>query len=152
DLAPPPPDLTVVASGIGDPCTGSGGMDPGSCAAGQICIPPGSFGYTDGYCTADCSNTPCPSDAECIRFGPGFQFCQKKCTGDGDCRGPDYTCGSFGPGLPNVCRPENPGAGNGGGVTPGRRDGGACVTPVVMPGTLDGGVWGPNVQITGLGQ
>src|SRR4029079_13534576 len=47
---------------------------------------------------------------------------------------------------------ENAGGGNGGGVTPGRRDGGACVTPVVMPGTLDGGVWGPNVQISGLGQ
>ena len=153
DLVAPPPDLTVVPSGIGDPCTGAGGNDQGSCADGQFCIPPDSLGYTDGYCTANCLDIGCPADAECVRFGSSFAFCQKRCAGDGDCRGPEYVCRGFGPGLPEVCRPENPGGGgNGGGVTPGRRDGGACVTPAVMPGALDGGVWGANVQITGLGQ
>src|SRR5207253_391235 len=39
------------------------------------------------------------------------------------------------------------GGGNGGGVPVGTRDGGACVTPVQVPG--GGGLFGPNQQLTG---
>src|SRR5262245_45621627 len=63
DLVPLPPDTGGVASGIGDPCIGNGGLDQGTCADGQNCIPAGAFGYVDGYCTADCTATPCPDDA-----------------------------------------------------------------------------------------
>lgn len=154
DLAMTPPDLVPTVSGIGDPCTGPGGLSQGSCGPGQLCVPDGQFGYVDGYCSASCVNSPCPDDAECINFGPGGAFCHKKCTSADDCR-TGYLCGSFGGGTPDVCRPESfgGGGGNGGGVTPGSRDGGAaCVTPVLGPENVDGGVWGKNTQITGSGQ
>jgi hypothetical protein len=144
DLSRPPADLVVVASGIGDACSGAGGMDQGSCNDGQWCIPPGQFGFTDGYCTAQCNaNMPCPSDAKCVVVGGNFSLCFVRCTQDSDCREPDYTCS-----LTNqVCVPPN--AGMGGAPPPATNDGGACVTPVVEPGKGLAGPFGPALQISG---
>ena len=159
DLAQPAPDLTqepdllVTASGIGDSCTGNGGQDQGSCNAGQACIPDPQFGFTDGYCTAQCSaNTPCPPDASCVMVGGQFSICFLNCTADTDCRQPNYSCQTRG--SHKVCLPVNMGGGgNNGGVPPGTGpNGAACVMPVVNPGGIKGGIFGPNTQISGAGK
>ena len=142
------PDLASSKSGIGDPCTGGGGLSQGSCADGQVCVPDGQFGNTDGYCVAQCGmGTDCPSDATCIEFGTNFAFCLLTCTRDSQCRQPDYSCQNLAQGKPRVCAPTNGGGGsNSGGPTPGTRDGGlACVTPVVKPTP---GIFGANTQLS----
>ncbi len=139
------PDLAPVHSGIGDPCTGNGGFDQGTCNAGQSCIPDGQFGFTGGYCTAQCDmNNPCPTDAKCVAVGGNFSLCFVDCTMDSDCRQPDYRCSQ----MNKVCVPVNQG-GNGGGVTPGTNNGAACVMPIHAPGdqAMDG-PFGKNLQVS----
>src|SRR5207245_369836 len=135
---PPPPDLMPppTASGIGDGCTGNG-FSQGSCNDGQICIPDGQFGFTDGYCTAPCdgANT-CPSDARCVQVAPGMSFCFLRCQSDADCRAPDYECN----GQAHVCLPVD----NGGGVKPGTANGNPCSSPEVLAEQATGRVFGAS--------
>jgi hypothetical protein len=142
DLTQGPDLVTPPASGIGDACTGNG-QDQGSCSdPNQICITDGD-GYPGGYCSEDCSSSMCPSDASCVMLpGLGFSLCFKNCTTSADCRQPDYHCSM----RSHTCQPNNFGGGNGGGVTPGTADGGACVTPVVNPGQGLTGPFGANTQ------
>lgn len=139
-----PPDAAVVGSGIGEPCTGNGNFDQGSCADGQFCIPDGSFGNTGGYCTQQCgAASPCPSDALCAPIGGNFALCLLRCQKDSDCRQPDYSCQTVsaeGAG----CFPVNVS----GSLPPGTNDGGACVTPVQVPGGGDGGGFSASVQVS----
>jgi hypothetical protein len=139
DLAPaadltPAPDLAPAHSGIGDACDSSG-FEQGTCNDGQICVPPSIL--PGGYCTQAC---PCPSDSTCVSVPGQGKFCFVNCQAEADCRTPDYTCDP----QQHVCFPtSNP---EGDGVTPGTRDGGACVTPIVSP--PDGGLFGANLLVS----
>ena len=145
------PDLRVAKSGIGDPCMGNGSFgDPGDCKdpKNEMCIPDGQFGFTGGYCTQQCSGpADCPSDSRCVDIGQGnFMLCFLRCNSDANCRSPDYRCSP----KSQTCVPINSG-GNGGGVSVGTRDGGACVMPVIEPGQGLKGPFGPNTEISGKG-
>ncbi|MSP58830.1 MAG: exo-alpha-sialidase [Myxococcales bacterium] len=137
------PDLVMVKSGIGDPCTSQGFPSPGDCKdeKKQICLPEG-FGFQDGYCTQSCSGTdPCPSDAKCIRAQGNMMACFLICKTNADCRGPDYQCSQ----QSGVCFPYD----DGGGVRPATNNGAACVLPVIDPGFGLKGPFGANVSASG---
>jgi hypothetical protein len=128
-------DVTEASgpSGIGDPCSSDG-----DCGPNQTC----QTNYPGGYCEAPCDDTtPCPSDATCITSQQGgAPHCLKSCTTSSECRA-GYHCSQ----NRHVCVPS--GGQNGGGVTPGTADGGACVQPIVNPpGT--GAIFTANQQIS----
>ncbi len=133
DLVSPPLDL--AGAGIGDPCTSSGMFEQGSCSSpDQICLSP-DFGFPEGYCVQRCDAAgECPPGGTCLDVGNGDQICFQSCKDTGDCRD-GYACDPDAA----VCLP--PDIGGEGEVTPGTRDGGACVTPIVAP---TAGAFGAN--------
>ena len=111
---------------------------------GQLCIPPGMYGFVGGYCSASCSMTnPCPSDASCVDVGAGVgSFCFKTCAKMSDCR-MGYQC-------QGVCFPANS-TGSGMDVMPGTNNGAACDMPIVnAPGT--GALFGADQALSSGGQ
>jgi hypothetical protein len=81
------PDVPSVPSSIGEACTATSPEDPGTCAAGERCLP-----SPDGYCVSFCAQSrTCPAGSVCVdsaRFG---DLCLKACDDDGGCR-EGYTC------------------------------------------------------------
>jgi hypothetical protein len=115
------PDVPPSPSGVGNPCTGSGGFPPdqGDCADGQICLPD-QFGFGGGYCSADCTSARCPSDSICVRIGGQFSICMLTCSTNSDCRVMDgYVCQGA-DAAHRVCTPND--------APSGTRDGMACYT------------------------
>jgi hypothetical protein len=78
-------------------------------------------------------------------MGLGVALCFKSCATSADCRSSEgYHCSM----RSHTCQPNGMGNNNGGGVTPGTADGGACVTPVVNPGQGLAGPFGANVRVS----
>ncbi|MDP3153875.1 MAG: hypothetical protein Q8N23_14480, partial [Archangium sp.] len=76
----------------------------------------GASGWTQGYCTADCSfdNTGnfCGSTATCVTLGQApntSDLCLKTCAtpgGRSTCRNPGYSCFALSGGTTNICYPD----------------------------------------------
>lgn len=91
--ATPPPDGAIDAGAdagtlpapgdVGGSCTSSA-----DCGEGGFCIGP-DMGFTDGYCTRDCSGTDCPEGSTCVAVGMGTNICLDDCdpaSGMRECR------------------------------------------------------------------
>jgi len=69
----------------------------GACGSGGDCVSGACFGdpITDGYCSAGClDDTYCTTGSHCgfIDASSGVGVCVADCTGNSDCRTPDYQC------------------------------------------------------------
>ena len=117
-------------SGVGLGCSDERDLTEVSrgCRGGQLCFT-SAHGYPGGYCTQDCTRTPCPGDAFCIDDN-SEHYCLQRCTDDAQCRTAEgYICEHPAPLLPRACIPDPAPLGTG----PGGR---ACFDPA------DGGVSG----------
>ena len=89
------------ANNTGQACTSDACQPSGTNPLLAFCfdqtLPDGGFsGFTQGYCSADCSTVPtiCGPNARCEVFGPG-KSCLQRCTipfrGQGECKN-NYNC------------------------------------------------------------
>lgn len=87
---------------IGYPCVASN-----QCLNGLgLCLPEDPFfDFVDGYCSADCSVRPCPSDALCVRSMGAPDLCFDQCDKNADCR-VGYGC--VDEQSSGICVPQNP--------------------------------------------
>ncbi len=80
---------------VGDPCEGTwdcSGREHGACASPD-------YGWVNGYCTINCSNTDCPAGSVCVNNS----MCLLTCDEPSDCRLDDYyACRDPGIGL-DIC-------------------------------------------------
>ena len=68
---------------IGDDCSLNS-----DCGTNLIC----DTSQPDGYCTqSPCRSDNCPSEAECVTFGPQVTYCMRLCNNKNPCRG-TYFC------------------------------------------------------------
>ncbi|MBK6688457.1 MAG: hypothetical protein IPG45_28545 [Deltaproteobacteria bacterium] len=103
--AQPGADAAIVPNAnrlIGYPCVASN-----QCLNGQgICLPEDQFSeFNGGYCSAVCTNTPCPADAVCVAVDGAPDLCFDECGRNSDCR-PGYGCVDAPPSA--ICFPQNP--------------------------------------------
>lgn len=95
--------IAVIAAGcwseaplaVGDPCTSDT-----ACGTGFCLSPPSAAGWTDGYCTADCTNVPC-EQGTCVGLDDHRYYCLAGCRIEADCRS-GYVCSA----LAGVCLPD----------------------------------------------
>jgi hypothetical protein len=84
---------------IGAPCS----LDI-DCASG-ICTPSqtdaAGTAWKDGYCTAECSASACPSGSTCLTYADASAYCVATCAAGTDCRS-GYVCAK---GI-NACLPD----------------------------------------------
>lgn len=87
---------------IGYPCVASN-----QCLNGQgLCLPEAQLAeFNGGYCTAVCTNTPCPADALCVPVSGAPDLCFDECRQNADCR-PGYGCVDMQ--SSGICFPQNP--------------------------------------------
>jgi len=74
---------------VGSPCAMDDTCSTGLClraidGSGQ------PTSWTNGYCSGNCANTPCP-DGSCLAMADGLSYCVSNCAADGDCR-TGYVC------------------------------------------------------------
>jgi hypothetical protein len=100
---PPPTGGTpdMAQQRIGTACTADAQCDPGLLCAKTFGIGPGHVDIPGGYCTRDCSSTPCPTNSVCATTAFG-KFCLSSCPPD-PCR-MGYTCCDEGNGQ-KACSP-----------------------------------------------
>jgi len=81
-------DIDRGLAKVGEPCTDDMGCESMRCL--DL-----SYGFPGGYCVSVCSLSvgSCPGDALCADVGEMFVgMCFDGCSGDVDCRTPDYSC------------------------------------------------------------
>lgn len=98
----PPPSVTTpvgLACSTHPDCQNGGSFPAGGCIP-ALNPDGGSSGWTDGYCTAECSQDPalCGGNAICLGFSASDSFCMDKCAapnaGRSDCR-TGYVCQGY---------------------------------------------------------